>query len=183
MTWKQAGRLLDMLGTIVLFLAFVLVSARACGGELPEPLRRIGPAWDGEASRVVNGHAEPLRLANADAEYVLYANPARPVVYEVSHFRVRPRMRTGWFAGRDYPADEAVYWMEFRAGDRAPTPRVFVRRAHRRWWSLWLLPHRRWEEVPAGSGRWLLEQGAAMRLWSVHALIHAYGRPAAEQEF
>lgn len=183
MTWKQAGRLFDTFGLIALFLAFMFVSTRACGEELPEPLRAIDARWHGDASKIDGGNAVPVLFANAEAEYVLYSSPQRPMLYEVSHYRVRPTRRTGLFAGHAYPGDEAVYWMDHQLAGKPHAPRVFVKRTHRRWWSLWLLPLRRWEEVPVGSTRWAQEHRVVLRLWSVHALTRAYGRDAGTQEF
>ena len=94
--WKKAGRIFDIVAPVAIL---VLLAMRACGEEMPEPLRAVGTGWIAEASRLdEKGNAVPLELANAKVEYVLYIDPARPLLYTVVHYRVRPTHKAGMFA-------------------------------------------------------------------------------------
>ena len=90
-----------------------------------------------------------IRLANADVEYILYVDPARPMLYSVTHFEVTPRIKAGVFDqyAQGYRRHEAICWLASESDGRYHI-RIFVKRFRLSWRSLWLRKSGYWQELP-----------------------------------
>jgi hypothetical protein len=147
--------------------------------QVPEPT-----GWMFETGSAVGSKGQPMPvvLANATVEYALYSSPDRPMLFGISNYSVTPRRQTGLFAGQGqtYRGREVVVWM---TGERGSASRIFVRVSYRSVRTLWLSKRWRWVELPIRSPEWMFEQGVALRLWSVHALIRHHGNDPVSVQF
>ncbi len=161
-----------LLCTLLLLMANAAATAQDWPVQLPE--------MQGWTASVSGGgqQSSPVRLANADVEYILYVDPARPLLYSVTHFEVTPRIKAGVFDqyAHGYRRHEAIYWLAPEPNSRYRI-RVFVKFSRRSWRSLWLRRSWYWQELPERSPEALAEKGIAMRLWSVDTLLRQ-GVPA-----
>ena len=156
---------------LALACAVPVSAGQSDSDRLPAELPEIGEGWHIEVSGP-GAQVASVLLANAEGEWALYSSPRSPYLYVVSHYRFSPKKETGLFApagGKQYREREVVAWFDESDSNRQ---RFFEK-----------IDRNEWREIDRISPEWLRERGIVLRLWSVHALIGAYGADPATLTF
>jgi hypothetical protein len=94
--------------------------------------------------------------------YELWVNPRRSGLYEITRYR--------GFRRKEGRLENDRAWREILLWNPGPNEplRCFERVAHRRFWTLGLVRHWRWERIPPNTDRLREEMMRAMQVYGLH---------------
>ncbi|HUG54171.1 MAG TPA: hypothetical protein VMR21_11235 [Vicinamibacteria bacterium] len=102
--------------------------------------------------------------------YSLFVDPALPMLYRVTHYRVSLRVPGGDGSRLGF-AWETVIWNE-EPGKRLPL-RCFTEDRHRSWQNLWIAPRSSWRDVPPATSEFRAHMRRALE---IYIRVHNEGR-------